>query len=154
MTDVRRLGAELGVRYVLEGSVSNARRGVCVSAMLIDTGTGVLVWVGRFDDERASHDVRDNVAAMLACNVAGAIVAAEWQRAMRASADQLRLVGGLPARHVAHVELRAPRNALAQSFSRRAIDLDPASTAGYSALGWSYMMAAPIFSQMTVAEGC
>jgi adenylate cyclase len=154
-TDVRRLGTELGARYVLEGSVSDAGRGVRVTSMLIDTGTGVLAWAGRFDSARTSrHDVRDEIVAMLAANVVGAIVTAERQRAMRASADQL---GGWEAyqRGMWHMSNCEPgENALAQRFFRRAIDLDPASVAGYSALGWSYMMAASIFSQMTIAEGC
>ncbi len=153
--DVRRLGAELGARYVLEGSVSNVGRGIRVTAMLIDTGTGVLAWAGRFDDARASrYDVRDTIAAWLASNVAGAIITAERQRAMRASADQL---GGWEAyqRGMWHMSNCEPaENALAQRFFRRAIDLDPASAAGYSALGWTYMMAASIFSQTTIAEGC
>lgn len=154
-TDVERLGTEHGVRYVLEGTLSDAGRGIRVFAMLIDTSTGVLAWAGRFDSTRASrHDVRDDIAAMLASKVAGAIVTAERQRAMRASADQL---GGWEAYqrgmwHMSNCE--ATENALAQRFFRRAIDLDPASAAGYSALGWSYMMAASIFSQMSIAEGC
>ncbi len=154
-TDVRQLGNELGARYVLEGSISDAGRGIRVSAMLIDTGTGVLAWAGRFDSAQASrHDARDEIAAVLASNVAGAIVTAERQRAMRASADQL---GAWQAyqRGMWHMSNCEPaENALAQRFFRRAIDLDPASAAGYSALGWSYMMAASIFSQMTIAEGC
>jgi adenylate cyclase len=154
-TDVRRLGTELGARYILEGIVSDAGRGIRVTAMLIDTATGVLAWAGRFDSARASrHDVCDEIVAMLVSNVAGAIVTAERQRAMRASADQL---GGWEAyqRGMWHMSNCEPaENALAQRFFRRAIDLDPASAAGYSALGWSYMMAASIFSQMTLAEGC
>jgi adenylate cyclase len=154
-TDVRWLGTELGARYVLEGNVSDAEHGVRVSAMLIDTGTGVLTWAGRFDSARASrHDVRDEIAATLASNAAGAILTAERQRAMRASADQL---GGWEAyqRGMWHMSNCEPaENALAQRFFRRAIDLDPVSPAGHSALGWSYMMAASIFSQMTIDEGC
>ena len=89
-TGVMRPDAEHGVRYVLEGTVSDAGGGIRVSAMLIDTGTGVLAWAGRFDSAPASrHEMRDEIAAMLASNVAGAIATAERQRAMRASADQL-----------------------------------------------------------------
>lgn len=154
-TDVRRLGTELGARYVLEGSVSDAGRGIRVAAMLIDTGTGVLAWAKRFDNARTSrHDLRDEIAAALASSVAGTIVTAERQRAMRASADQL---GAWEAyqRGMWHMSNCEPaENALAQRFFRRAVDLDPASAEGYSALGWSYMMAASIFSQMTIAEGC
>jgi adenylate cyclase len=154
-TDVRRIGTDLGVRYVLEGRVSDAGHGIRVTAMLIDTGTGVLTWAGRFDSAGASrHDARDEIAAMVACDVASAISSAERQRAIRASADQL---GAWEAyqRGMWHMSNCEPaENALAQRFFRRAIDLDPACAAGYSALGWSTMMAASIFSQMTITEGC
>lgn len=154
-TDIRQLGTELGARYVLEGRISDAAHGIRVTAMLIDTATGVLIWAKRFDSVGPSrHDVRDSIASMLASGVAGAIVTAERQRAMQTSADQL---GAWQAyqRGMWHMSNCEPaENALAQRFFRRAIDLDPVSAAGHSALGWSYMMAASIFSQMTIAEGC
>jgi TolB-like protein len=153
--DVRRLGNELGARYVLEGSVRATGRGARVTAMLIDTGTGVLAWAKRYDSAQPlRHDAHDEITVALAANVAGAIVTAERQRAMRASPDQL---GAWEAyqRGMWHMSNCEPaENALAQSFFRRAIELDPASASGYSALGWSCMMAASIFSQMTIAEGC
>ncbi len=53
--DVRQLGRELGVRYVLEGSVRRAERQVRVNAQLIDAETGAHLWAERFD--RGAEDL-------------------------------------------------------------------------------------------------
>jgi TolB-like protein len=53
--DVRQVGRELGVRYVLEGSVRRAKQRVRVAAQLIDALNGVHVWADRFD--AASQDI-------------------------------------------------------------------------------------------------
>src|SRR5437763_7133473 len=47
--DVKRVGRELGVRYVLEGSVRKAGQRVRISGQLIDTETGTHLWANRFD---------------------------------------------------------------------------------------------------------
>jgi TolB-like protein len=68
--DVKRVGRELGVRYVLEGSVRKAGTRVRITGQLIDTATATHIWVDRFDG--ALDDIfglQDEVAA----NVAGAI---------------------------------------------------------------------------------
>src|SRR5207237_179937 len=50
--DVKQVGRELGVRYVLEGSVRRAGDQVQVNAQLIDTETGAHLWANRFDTNR------------------------------------------------------------------------------------------------------
>ena len=85
---------------------------------------------------------------------ATAIVRAERQRAMRKLPENL---GAWEAyqRGMGHMsQCEAAENQAAQSFFQRAIDLDPTYGPGHSALAWSHMMAASIFSQMTIAEGC
>ena len=47
--DVKQIGRELGVRYVLEGSVRKAANQVRITAQLIDATTGVHLWADRFD---------------------------------------------------------------------------------------------------------
>ena len=53
--DVPKLGRELGVRYVLEGSVRRADDGLRITAQLIDTQTGAHIWADRFDREDGRH---------------------------------------------------------------------------------------------------
>ncbi|MGH9365426.1 MAG: serine/threonine protein kinase, partial [Thermoanaerobaculia bacterium] len=71
--DVRTLAAELGARYVLEGSVRKAGSAIRVSARLIDAHTGTQLWAGTYDrDLQASgiFDVQDDVAARIVATVA------------------------------------------------------------------------------------
>ena len=54
-TDVRKVGRDLNVRYVLEGSVQRADQRVRVAAQLIDATTGRQIWADRYDREVGRH---------------------------------------------------------------------------------------------------
>jgi TolB-like protein len=70
--DVKQIGRELGVRYVLEGSVRKAGGRVRIAAQLIDASSGVHLWADRFDGLlEDAFELQDRVAS----NAAGAIVA-------------------------------------------------------------------------------
>jgi adenylate cyclase len=61
--DVKRVGRELGVRYVLEGAVRKATGRVRISAQLIDAATGAHLWADRFDGLLEDiFDLQDKVA--------------------------------------------------------------------------------------------
>jgi adenylate cyclase len=80
--DVRQVGRELGVRYVLEGSVRKAGNRVRITAQLIDTATAHHVWADRYD--RSLEDifaVQDEITHSIIGAIAPGIVAAEIQRA-------------------------------------------------------------------------
>ena len=53
--DVKQVGRELGVRYVLEGSVRKAANRVRITGQLIDTSTGAHLWADRFDGAAGGH---------------------------------------------------------------------------------------------------
>ena len=79
--DVRQLGRELGVRYVLEGSVRKSGNRVRITAQLIDATDGHQVWADRYD--RALDDifaVQDEITHSIIGAIAPGIVAAEIQR--------------------------------------------------------------------------
>jgi TolB-like protein len=80
--DVRRVGRELGVRYVLEGSVRKAANRVRIIGQLIDASTGAYIWADRFDG--AIEDVfhlQDEVAASVVGAIAPKMEQAEIERA-------------------------------------------------------------------------
>jgi adenylate cyclase len=80
-TDMRQVGRELGVRYVLEGSVRKAGNRVRITAQLIDANGGDHVWAERYD--RALEDifaVQDEITHSIIGAIAPGIVAAEIQR--------------------------------------------------------------------------
>src|SRR6202051_2451958 len=88
--DVKRIGRELGVRYVLEGSVRKAGNRVRITAQLIDAGSGHHLWAERFD--RALEDifaVQDEITHSIIGAIAPGIVAAEIQRSHGKEAAEL-----------------------------------------------------------------
>jgi TolB-like protein len=87
--DVRQVGRELGVRYVLEGSVRKARNLVRISAQLIDAGSGAHLWADRFDGSLEEiFELEDRVASSVAGVIEPALQAAEAARSVgRPTAD-------------------------------------------------------------------
>jgi TolB-like protein/class 3 adenylate cyclase len=82
--DARRIGRDLGVRYVMEGSVQRGEGSVRVNAQLIDAQTGAHVWAERFDKPRGDpFGMQDEITARLARMVGIELVAAEGRRAAR-----------------------------------------------------------------------
>jgi adenylate cyclase len=88
--DVKRVGRELGVRYVLEGSVRRAGQRVRITGQLIDALTGAHLWADRFDGSLEDvFDVQDRVASRVAGIIEPALQAAEIERARRKRPDSL-----------------------------------------------------------------
>jgi tetratricopeptide (TPR) repeat protein len=83
--DVKRVGRELGVRYVLEGSVRKGGNQVRITAQLIDAANGAHLWAGRFDGSLQNvFELQDKVAL----NVAGVIEPTVQAAEMRQSSDR------------------------------------------------------------------
>jgi TolB-like protein len=79
--DVKRVGRELGVRYVLEGSVRKGGNRVRITAQLIDTETGAHLWADRFDGALEDvFDLQDKVATSVAGVIEPTLHAAENER--------------------------------------------------------------------------
>jgi TolB-like protein/class 3 adenylate cyclase len=82
--DVKRIGRELGVRYVLEGSVQRGGNRMRVNVQLIDAESGAHLWAERFDKPVADlFDMQDEIVARLAGTLSAQLVAAEARRAER-----------------------------------------------------------------------
>jgi TolB-like protein len=80
--DVKQVGRELGVRYVLEGSVRKASDRVRITAQLIDATTGTHLWADRFDGSLADvFELQDQVAINVARIIEPTLQAAEVRRA-------------------------------------------------------------------------
>lgn len=87
--DVKQVGRELGVRYVLEGSVRKAGNRVRITGQLIDAATGAHLWADRFDGSLEDvFELQDKVATSVAGVIEPALQAAETSRlANRPTAD-------------------------------------------------------------------
>ena len=82
--DVKQVGHQLGVRYVLEGSLRKAGNRIRVTAQLVEADTGKHVWAERYDRDLADiFAVRGEISQAVTIAIAPAITQAEQQRAMR-----------------------------------------------------------------------
>ena len=134
--DLKQIGRELNVRYVLEGSVQRARSRMRVNVQLIEAETGAHLWGERFDKLVADFfDMQDEIVSRLANRLGHELAVAEARRAERAidpdSMDhyflgQAHLKKGITAedQHKAH------------SHFDRALDLDPENVGALVMRAW------------------
>ncbi len=99
--DVKKTAGELGVRYLLEGSVRKGGKRIRITAQLIDAVTGNHVWAERYDRELDDiFAVQDEITASIVGVVAPELIGAEMQRAPQGS-GQPRCLGFGDARQLA-----------------------------------------------------
>jgi adenylate cyclase len=151
--DVRQVGRELGVRYVLEGSVRRSGSRIRVVAQLIEAETGSHIWAERCD--RALEDifaVQDEITSAVVTAIVPAVADAEVQRILRKPPENL---GAWEAyqRGLWHLgKSNAANNMQAIEFLKRAIELDASFVPAYSALGLASIYQAGAFRTRTVDE--
>jgi adenylate cyclase len=124
--DVKQVGRELGVRYVLEGSVRKAGGRVRITGQLIDALSGTHLWADRFDGSLEDvFDLQDKVAISVAGVIEPTLEAAETARsANRPTADLTAY--DLYFRAIQHLgSFEKDRNRLALDLLERAIEHDP-----------------------------
>ena len=137
--DVRQVGRELGVRYVLEGSVRKAGQRVRISGQLVECRTGAHLWADRFDGPLADvFDLQDQVTTNVVSAVAPRLDRAEFERTRRKRVDDLTAYDCF-LRGLAFFNLRT-REALADAIRLwyRAIELDPALATPYGLIALAY----------------
>ena len=147
--DVKQVGRELGVRYVLEGSVRKAGNRIRVTAQLIEAGTSNHVWAERYDRDLADiFAVQDELTEALTTALAPAIADAELRRAMRKPPESLDAWAAYQ-RGLWHLsKATLDDDATAERFFKQAIDLDPTFAGGYSALALYQLQAAAIYQKL------
>jgi adenylate cyclase len=133
--DVTRVGRELGVRYVLEGSVRKAGDRVRVTAQLIEAETGSHIWAERYDGDAADiFELQDDITTRIVGAIIPELDAAERVRALGRPAGDLG-TWAVYQRAMAHVDrIDAIENAEATELLRTAIEMDPGFTPAYAHL--------------------
>jgi TolB-like protein len=131
--DIKQVGRDLGVRYVLEGSVRKAGSRVRITGQLIDATTGVHLWADRFDGALEDiFDLQDKVTQQVVGAIAPELDRAEIERASRRPTGNVDAVTeyyrGLP--HVRWPTSPENNDAALQHF-KNAIALDPTYAPAY-----------------------
>jgi adenylate cyclase len=151
--DIRQVGRELGVRYVLEGSLRKAGNRIRVTAQLVEANTGKHVWAERYDRDLADIFVlQDDITEAVTIAVAPAIAHAEQQRTVRKPPGSLDAWAAYQRGLWHWSKFSADDNALAQKFFQQAIDLDPTFGGGYRGLAMAQAVAAGGFQTRNLAE--
>jgi TolB-like protein/class 3 adenylate cyclase/Tfp pilus assembly protein PilF len=124
--DVKQVGRELGVRYVLEGSVRKAAKQLRITAQLIDSSTGMHLWAQRFDGSLEDiFDLQDRITLGVVGPIAPRLERAEIERAKRKPTESLDAYDYY-LRGVADLQTitkQSNETALKQFY--RAIEIDP-----------------------------
>jgi adenylate cyclase len=151
--NVKQVGRELGVRYVLEGSLRKAGNRIRVTAQLVEAESGKHVWAERYDRDLADiFAVQDEITEAVTIAIAPAIADAELHRAMRKPPESLDAWAAYQ-RGLWHIgKATANDYELAEAFFRRAIDLDRDFSDGYCGLATAKFRAAITFRTGSLAE--
>jgi adenylate cyclase len=141
--DVKQVGRELGVRYVLEGSVRKAANRVRITGQLVDTATGAHLWADRFDGGLGDvFDLQDRVTESVVGAIAPALEKAEIERARRKPTESLDAYA-LYLRGLARVYQFTSRQANEEALClfNSAIELDPDFASAYGRAAFCYVKA-------------
>jgi adenylate cyclase len=151
--DVKQVGLELGVRYVLEGSLRKAGNRIRVTAQLVEAETGNHDWAERYDRDLADiFAVQDEITEAVTIAIAPAIADAELHRALRKPPGSLDAWGAYQCGLWRMSKESAEDYALAENLFQRAIDLDPNFAGGYSGLAFALHQAASVFQTRSLQE--
>src|SRR6478672_576828 len=138
--DVRDVAAQLGVRYVLEGSVRKAGNRVRVTGQLIDAANGNHLWAEKYDREVADiFALQDDITNRVIGSVSPQILVAEAARVERKPPHSID-AWDLVMQSVPHMwRMSTQEHARAQELLRKAIELDDNYAHAHALLGWTYV---------------
>lgn len=143
--DARKIGRDLGVRYVMEGSVQSGSTRIRVNAQLVDAESGAHLWAERFDKARADlFDMQDEITSRIANALNIELIAAEATRPIE-QPDAFDFI--LRGRAAAANPPNPDKYAKSIGYFERALALDPRSVEAQSLL--AIALTARVLDQMT-----
>jgi len=130
--DIKQVGRELGVRYVLEGSVRKAGGKVRITGQLIEAATGAHLWADRFDGPLDDiFELQDKVTSSVVAAIAPRLEQAEIDRSERKPTESLDAVDLYYRAIQSFRNLSREGNEDALRLARQAISFDPNFSAAY-----------------------
>jgi tetratricopeptide (TPR) repeat protein len=124
--DIKQVGRELGVRYVLEGSVRKAGNRVRITGQLVDAATGNHIWADRYDSTLEDiFDLQDRVTTSVIGAIAPRLERAEIARAQRKPTESLQAYDYYLRALASFYRFTREANIEALKLTQTANDLDP-----------------------------
>jgi TolB-like protein/class 3 adenylate cyclase/Tfp pilus assembly protein PilF len=140
--DPKRVGRELGVRYILEGSARELGGRIRISAQLIDAATGLHVWADRFDrDLKDVFAVQDEITQHIVGSLAVRIEANDLALAKRKPPESMQAYDYWLQANTCIKRHNKEGFVEAQRYLERAIEVDPSYARAYSTLSYVHNMA-------------
>ena len=138
--DVKEVGRELGVRYVLEGSVRKAGNRIRVTAQLVEAATGNHVWAERYDRDLADiFAVQDEITERVVAAIEPELYAAEHVRSQSKPPDSLDAWECVIRALSLIGQGTRDENTEAEALCRRAIAIAPGYGRAHSLLAWALL---------------
>jgi TolB-like protein len=137
--DVKQVGRELGVRYIVEGAVRKAANRVRITAQLIDATTGAHIWADRFDGtfDDVFH-MQDQIATSVVGAIARRLEQAEIERSKKKPTENLDAYDLFLRGMASFYRGTTDSNSEALSLFLRAIQLDADFASAYGMASWCY----------------
>jgi TolB-like protein/Tfp pilus assembly protein PilF len=140
VVDIKQVGRDLGVRYVLEGSVRKSTNRVRITAQLIDAATGAHLWADRFDGALEEiFDLQDQVTSRVVGGVAPKLELAEIERARFKPTESLDAYEYCLRGIWNFLQGTRENTKEALRAFYKAIELDPRYAAAYGFAAWCYV---------------
>ena len=137
---MKQVGRELGVRYVLEGSVRKAGNRLRIAGQLIDAETGAHLWAGHFDGALEDmFDLQDHVTSSVVGAIAPKLQREEIKRARRKPTENLDAYDYYLRGLASAGRWTKDANAEALQLFCKAIELDPGLACAYGMAAWCYV---------------
>jgi TolB-like protein/class 3 adenylate cyclase/Flp pilus assembly protein TadD len=137
---VQQVGRELGVQYVLEGSVRRLGNRVRITAQLIDSQTSAHIWAERLDREVDDlFAMQDEVTERIVTTIAHHLERTEQERAARKRPEVMRAYDYI-LRARAIISETADANRQSRDLYEKALALEPTSMLALTGLAWSYVI--------------
>jgi TolB-like protein/class 3 adenylate cyclase/cytochrome c-type biogenesis protein CcmH/NrfG len=140
--EVKDVSRELGVRYVLMGSVMKRDGRVRINTQLIDGGTGQNLWTDRYDESTDNiWDIQDKITGHIVSTLAIRITKIEQQRVLTQQTKNFDAYEYTLRGQALLAKQSRSENFESRKLFRHAIELDSNYAAAYSGLGWTYFEA-------------
>jgi adenylate cyclase len=137
---IKDLHRDLGVRYVLEGSVQKTGGKVRINVQLIDAAADHHIWAQRYDrDFRDLFKLQNELVQSIVARLAIQINGTERKRIMKKKTDDLQAYDYLLRGWEYIYRNNREGNKQARRMFRQAIDIDPRYSSAYAALAWSHI---------------
>lgn len=136
---VEQISRDLGVRYVLEGSIQRSGNRLRVNAQLLDGSTGKHLWADRYDRaESEFFKVRDNIILDIASALAGNLTDGDVAKISRRNTGSLEAWEAYQRGRTLYERYNPEDNLRSRELYQKAVALDPEYLSAWQNIGWTY----------------